>query len=128
MKVKVSEASSGSLLDWLVCRAMYPHADMSVTHVWLDTGDGEEDFLIDETSTDWAFGGPIIERGGITVVNAGNLGHEEPWMAAYPTRFGDHSDYIFGPTPLIAAMRCYVTSELGGVVEVPDEVYEALKA
>ena len=27
-----------------------------------------------------------------------------------------------GPTPLIAAMRCYVISKLGEEVEVPDEL------
>ena len=26
----------------------------------------------------------------------------------------------FGPTPLIAAMRCYVTSKLGDEVEIPE--------
>lgn len=29
-----------------------------------------------------------------------------------------------GPTPLIAAMRCYVTLKLGDTVEVPDELLE----
>jgi hypothetical protein len=29
---------------------------------------------------------------------------------------------MYGPTPLIAAMRCYVTSKLGDEVEVPDEL------
>ena len=28
--------------------------------------------------------------------------------------------YAAGPTPLIAAMRCYVVSKLGEEVEVPD--------
>jgi hypothetical protein len=27
-----------------------------------------------------------------------------------------------GPTPLVAAMRCYVASKLGDEVEVPDEL------
>ena len=29
---------------------------------------------------------------------------------------------IHGPTPLIAAMRCYVASKLGDEVEVPEEL------
>lgn len=29
--------------------------------------------------------------------------------------------YPYGPTPLIAAMRCYVASKLGEEVEIPDE-------
>jgi hypothetical protein len=32
------------------------------------------------------------------------------------------SEVIYGPTPLIAAMRCYVASKLGAEVEVPDEL------
>jgi hypothetical protein len=31
-----------------------------------------------------------------------------------------------GPTPLIAAMRCYVASQLGDEVEVPDELKEVM--
>jgi hypothetical protein len=27
-----------------------------------------------------------------------------------------------GPTPLIAAMRCYVASKLGDTVEIPEEL------
>jgi len=27
-----------------------------------------------------------------------------------------------GPTPLIAAMRCYVASRLGDTVEIPEEI------
>jgi hypothetical protein len=30
--------------------------------------------------------------------------------------------YFVGPTPLIAAMRCYVASKLGDEVEVPEEL------
>ena len=63
----------------------------------------------------WAQGGPIIERGGIAVerkIIEGTTEHE--WKAYVP--------YIhaYGPTPLIAAMRCYVASKLGDEVEVPD--------
>ena len=40
----------------------------------------------------------------------------EDWMA-----YIRHDEEYFGPTPLIAAMRCYVASVLGDEVEVPDE-------
>ena len=30
--------------------------------------------------------------------------------------------HAFGPTPLIAAMRCFVASKLGDEVDVPDEL------
>ena len=66
-------------------------------------------------TTDWAQGGPIIHRE--------NIGLEAPdgnivyWNAVL------HDGTTFmGSTPLIAAMRCYVTSKLGDVVEVPKEL------
>ena len=70
-------------------------------------------------STDWAQGGPIIEREGITVEYL----HDSRWVARHPTA-KRHSRSIFGDghTPLIAAMRCYVASKLGDEVEVPDEL------
>jgi hypothetical protein len=66
-------------------------------------------------STDWRQGGPIIERERI------GLGHEicegRPYWVA--------TGYLVeecGPTPLIAAMRCYVASKLGDEIEVPKEL------
>jgi hypothetical protein len=62
-------------------------------------------------SIDWDQGGPIIERERIGLRDDGGDG----WAA---------DDYIratmHGPTPLIAAMRCYVASKLGDEVDVPD--------
>jgi len=110
--VKVAEAK-GATLDWMVCRARHPHADMSATHVWLDTGDGEDDFLIEQTSTDWAQGGPIIDREKISIRQWTNV----PIVHAYMPEGEWSSD---GESPLIAAMRCLVVSRLGEEVEVPD--------
>ena len=59
-------------------------------------------------STNWAQGGPIIEREGIEV-----RGKAPNCYASYPKYPTYH-----GPTPLIAAMRCYVASKLGDEVEV----------
>jgi len=71
-------------------------------------------------STDWAQGGPIIER---------ELLAPEPLLDTNCSLIkwrcrnwkGDGSDY-YGPTYLIAAMRCYVTSKMGETVEVPEEL------
>jgi len=63
-------------------------------------------------STDWAHGGPIIERERITVIAMPN----GTWATSSPCHSFHH------PTPLIAAMRCYVASKLGDEVEVPDEL------
>lgn len=62
-------------------------------------------------STDWALGGPIIESEKVTLEWTG-----EDWMA-----YIFHDREFFGPTPLVAAMRCYVESKLGDEVEVPNK-------
>ena len=65
-------------------------------------------------STDWAQGGPIIERQEIELIPKGMH-----WDAYADEDF--HVPYS-GPTPLIAAMRCYVASKLGDEVEIPEEL------
>ena len=71
-------------------------------------------------STDWAQGGPIIEREGLTVRHMG-----EDFCSEWLARKGDghwEGDWVGGPTPLIAACRCYVTSKLGDNIEVPEDL------
>ena len=75
-------------------------------------------------STDWAAAGPIIEREKIGVWWATHYVDDEGqeygnhWYAEDVN--GDH--VRVGPTPLIAAMRCYVAAHLGDEVEVPEEL------
>ena len=57
----------------------------------------------------WEHGGPIIEREGLTII------HQQTRWAAQT----DDDLFAYGPTPLIAAMRCYVASRLGDDVDVP---------
>jgi hypothetical protein len=64
-------------------------------------------------STDWEHGGPIIERELIETARGGAYA-EHFWKA---TR---NSNTAYGPTPLIAAMRCCVASKLGDTIEVPE--------
>jgi hypothetical protein len=65
-------------------------------------------------SADWKEGGPIIEREFLDVWRNGF-----EWVS----RLGRQSEALFrGPTPLIAAMRCYVASKKGDVVMVPAEL------
>jgi hypothetical protein len=61
----------------------------------------------------WEHGGPIIEREKIQIKENG-CGH---WFA----KIGK-GKWMRGPTPLIAAMRCYVASKLGADVNVPKEL------
>ena len=100
--MRVSELT-GAALDWAVAKC---------EKNWAFEPDG-----CDSYSTDWAQGGPIIEREGITVARRGKHSFS-PWGAVLQEFEFDEE----GPTPLIAAMRCYVASKLGDEVEVPEEL------
>jgi hypothetical protein len=61
----------------------------------------------------WEHGGPIIEREKIAIDFDGAA-----WCAS-----DNHKPLAnYGPTPLIAAMRCYVASKLGEDVSIPEEL------
>jgi len=70
-------------------------------------------------SDDWSQGGPIIEREKIAVEwRRQSFGDGVPhWYACHPKNEGGLIRYTgYGPTPLIAAMRCFVASKLGDEV------------
>lgn len=74
-------------------------------------------------STDWAQGGPIIERELIDLhSSSGGCWTAEKWEYEVTSGGGTNTHIAFGPTPLIAAMRCYVASKLGDEVEIPEEL------
>lgn len=98
--IKVAEATELQL-DWLVARIEGDELPKA--------GGKGLDY-----STDWACGGPIIEREVDSLYEHKAL---ECW--AVKSKAGD---LRYGPTILIAAMRCYVASKLGDEVEVPEEL------
>lgn len=151
MKIKTRELT-GAALDWAVARAL------GITNVgqpsnipfnieWAlmhDAGDMRY-------STNWAQGGPIIEREDISVIRLEDESKADKdgfWIpgrvpvygavigeffsedqlrngcgeAICDTYYIDCEQVIKGPTPLIAAMRCYVASKLGEEVDVPEEL------
>jgi hypothetical protein len=56
-------------------------------------------------------------------MTVGKQVHKSDWSAESFNGEGIDVAHIgFGPTPLIAAMRCYVASKLGDEVEVPNEL------
>jgi hypothetical protein len=95
----------------------------------------------------WNQGGPIIDREGISIIRAeDDYGADKEgfcnsvripvWAAAEgqhsvetSTEHQSHdamfqmyeSEVHYGPTPLIAAMRCYVTRKLGKVLKIPPQ-------
>lgn len=112
--VKVSEATSPQL-NYLVADIEGKLRDMELCDdgsLWFYSANAEASAAY-SPSTDWSQGGPIIEREGIFLDPA----HAYPnWSAIFAGN--EH----YGPTPLIAAMRCYVASKLGNEVEVPEEL------
>ena len=125
MKIKISEASN-LVLNYLVAKAegfrveVYENGD-----VWVEThGPTRTGYITTfPYSTDWGLAGPIIEREKTTI---------GPYSAP---RDGEWHAYIgwddvwleplfeaSGPTPLVAAMRCFVESKLAHEVEVPEEL------
>jgi hypothetical protein len=64
-------------------------------------------------SEEWDVGGPIIERERIHIDPSAEDEPGEPyWMATTAHGIGH------GPTPLIAAMRCYVAHKFGPTEEI----------
>ena len=123
MKIKVSEAS-GRVLDYMVamCNGKGIEFDCP-SDPWL-TVDGIVDQPLHSytPSTDWAQGGPIIDREmrehGFDLWRTRDMSLH----AASYTR-GVPDCYSYGPTALISAMRCLVASRLGEEVEVPAELF-----
>jgi hypothetical protein len=71
-----------------------------------------------EYSSNWAQGGPIIEREGICL----KKGHSGWWIAKLLDVNDEEHFVTVAPTPLVAAMRCYVASKLGNEVDIPKEL------
>ncbi len=72
-------------------------------------------------STEWFDGGPIIEREKIEIYITNHQELGEEWgankMGRDKNKRGMWFEFIsFGPIPLIAAMRAYVSSVYGGEV------------
>jgi len=74
-------------------------------------------------SSSWEHGGPIIEREGLDIRKI-RTAHAMAWRSVT----FDDSIKQYGPTPLIAAMRCYVASKLGDEIDVPADLLSANQA
>lgn len=118
MKIKVSEATNVQL-DWLVgtiehslgfeyrprTKKCYAYDKTKLMKVYSPT-------------TSWAQGGPIIERERLNLRASG----AGDWVASTHDLAHPERRIQYGPTPLTAAMRCFISSRLGEEVEVPDEL------
>ena len=93
---------------------------------WIVLGQPGEVQALPKYFTDWAQGGPIIERESLCVgrkhqADTNYCEVNDPAVDCWArTTAGGYLSY--GPTPLIAAMRCFVASKLGDEVDVPEEL------
>jgi len=152
MKIKVSEATELqldwmvakiegiSLLDahnnkWELC--------------WTLLGDNSGNYYT--PTTDWAQGGPILHENSISVIRCDDdyktdrrgfttskripvwgaviggqhniVKSRDSYGSPCEDVYEVNADIVsYGPTPLIAAMRCFCASKLGDEVEVPGEL------
>ncbi len=123
--MKTSELTRVAL-DWAVAKAGDMPIKINPGHgFFVKHPDGWEYFT---PSADWGQGGSIIAKEKISIIS------QEPpfelWRATNGTRVCEEA-YSFeinnevteeGPTPLIAAMRCFVASKLGDEVDIPQEL------
>lgn len=113
---------TGAALDWAVmkCEGLSGHicTPNAYPHVLRLKGKLGHNY---NPSTDWALGGPIIEREEICFMPILEDDNSTSWAA--DKRIDNIFDQRFtGQTPLIAAMRCYVASKLGDEVDVPEKL------
>jgi hypothetical protein len=102
----------GPALDWAVAKCAGKDNDIEVHGGNVLYGRCSSGFVHYSPSTKWEQGGPIIE-----------LAHIALWSEGYDweaKQYGQHESW--GPTPLIAAMRCFVASKLGADIDIPEEL------
>lgn len=122
MKIKTSELIDAAL-DLAVALARDESVRVECGRVRFALSQFTDDYDLYSPSTDWAQGGPIIERKHIHTwtdrKDAAYAGHPDSYWVAEMTELGG---IWWGPTPLIAAMRCYVASKLGDEIDIPKEL------
>lgn len=121
----------GPALDWAVakCEGFTSEYEDDVGDFWIErtnhtyTGLAPFGYLKEALHfhTDWSQGGPIIERERISIAYEPSMVYDDScrWKALAAMSNNEHQ---YGPTSLIAAMRCYVASKLGDTVEIPKEL------
>ncbi len=126
-QIKVSEAT-GPALDGLVAVALganwvkTPESQSWMLH-WPSPLFGDQprwSVCAPDYSTNWYHGGQIVEN---ALLAPDPMLDDNCQLIQWRccNWKGDGSDY-YGPTYLIAAMRCFVASKLGDTVKVPEKL------
>ena len=97
-------------LDWAVAKIDQQQWDDYDCLLWV-----QDDEYRYSPSTDGLLGVRLIEANTIGL-EWGPRRREMEWLAWLP------KSESYGPTPLIAAMRCLVASKFGDVIDIPEEL------
>ena len=99
----------GAALDWAVDKSLNLNTPYNS---WGQLG------KVPAYSTDWSQGGPIIAQTSIEICHLDN----SEWRAQLNAKGCGPYCRHYGPTPLIAAMRCYAASMLGEEINISNEI------
>jgi hypothetical protein len=131
MKVKIEDLD-GIALDWAVavCEGGEGLSYDSIGTWWiringrdraLSTGWSQSQNFAPRTN--WVEVGKIIDREEIGIRRNAPASKGREWEASPSiTAKGAGGRWGYGPSPAIAILRCYVASQLGPEIEVPDEL------
>ena len=130
---------TGLALDWAVAKAVgLPLCEEACQGDFILVGHGDGDLERFAPSTDWAQGGPLIEKYGVLLSPPSSLVHRN--FGNFDKRNGYYESGFWGATifakerkhrrkafehpdqPLVVVMRAIVQFELGEVVSVPAEL------
>lgn len=111
MEIRTSELT-GKALDYAVALTEGVECDEHNEPIWFDADGLEAPRVTYSPSTNWAHGGPIVDRADIRI--RGIVGGYSAWTKKTVPRL------LTGPTMLVAAMRAHVFAELGEEVDIPE--------
>lgn len=121
MNVKTAELTGGAL-DWAVAISNGAKWEDALL-VWYDEESVKRQQKPCQYSSDWSYGGPLIERECIATYASGacSVAPKNPdhWVAEILLH--DEMSVAYGPTPLVAAMRVFVQTKSGEEIDVPKE-------
>lgn len=133
-----AEDLAGAALDWAVAKAQDLNAEVVGGEIYLPNSSGEHARLY-QPSTDWAQGGPLIDRFGVQICPPESAVHrnggpnagwgESGYWSATIFRKGEHRRRVFFVgEPLVLAMRAVVAFHCGDTVQVPAALLEVAHA
>ena len=110
---------SGPALDWAVAKAEGHYAAVAPgTGLVIIRRGNVTDYF--DPAINWSWAGPIIEREKLMIWPiTGYVDENFSWSSRVARLPASTGATCHGHTPLEAAMRCYVTIKLGGLVAIP---------